>query len=76
MVAAGLMAFTLLALAAQVHAPFSRVTDKAVLGTKIISKVCECFRYFVCLFCGVFLVAKLQYCKHQSDMVRNSFPYQ
>ena len=46
--AAGFIPLTLLALAGQGHALSSRVRDKAVLGTKLISRVCECFRWFFC----------------------------
>lgn len=43
-VAAGFVPLTLLVLAGQAHGLSSRVKDKAVLGTKLISRVCECFR--------------------------------
>lgn len=70
-VAGGFMPLTLLALAGQGHALSSRLRDKAVLGTKLISSVCECFRWFFVCF-----VVKPQCYKHESNMVRNSFPYQ
>lgn len=74
-VAAGFMPLTLLVLSGQGHALSSRLRVRALLGTKLITRVCECFRWYFCLVLGVFFVVKPQRYKHQSDMIRNSFPY-
>lgn len=68
--------FFFLALAGQGHALSSRVRDRAVLGTKLILRVYECFRvgfFFLFALWGLFVVKRQCY-KRESAVIRNNFP--